>query len=39
MARRSGTYEGTAHVIIETDGRSIDEIAAEIISKVRQSGV
>ena len=39
MARRSGTYERTAHVIIDTDGRSIDEIAAEIISKVRQSGV
>lgn len=39
MARRSGTYERTAHVIIDTDGRSIDEIAVEIISKVRQSGV
>ena len=39
MALRSGTYERTAHVIIDTDGRSIDEIAAEIISKVRQSGV
>ena len=39
MARRSGTYERTAHVIIDTDGRSIDEIAVEIISKVQQSGV
>ena len=38
MALRSGTYERTAHVIIDTDGRSIDEIALEIISKVRQAG-
>ena len=35
MSLRSGTYERTAHVIIDTDGRSIDEIAVEIISKIQ----
>ena len=30
MAKRSATYENTAHVIIDTDGRSIDSIAQEI---------
>ena len=30
MALRSSTYENTAHVIIDTDGRSIDSIAQEI---------
>ena len=30
MALRSSTYEKTAHVIIDTDGRSIDSIAQEI---------
>ena len=30
MALRSSTYENTAHVIIDTDSRSIDSIAQEI---------
>ena len=35
MARRSSTYENTAHVIIDTDGKSIETIASEIISLLR----
>ena len=31
MAQRSATYEDTAHIIIDTNGKSIDEIAAEIL--------
>ena len=31
MTQRSETYEKTAHVIIDTDGKSIDSIASEII--------
>ena len=31
MAQRSETYEKTAHIIIDIDGRSIDSIASEII--------
>ena len=31
MAKRSATYERTAHHIIDTDGKSIEDIAAEII--------
>ena len=30
MSRRSATYERTAHMIIDTDGKSIDEIASAI---------
>ena len=30
MAQRSATYEKTAHVIIDTDGKSIEAIASEI---------
>ena len=30
MDIRSGTYEKTAHIIIDTDGKSIDRIATEI---------
>ena len=30
MAQRSATYEATAHMIIDTDGKTIEEIAAEI---------
>ena len=30
MAQRSDTYEKTAHIIIDTDGKSIEEIAIEI---------
>jgi shikimate kinase len=32
MAQRSATYEKTAHVVIDTDGKSIETIASEIIS-------
>ena len=32
MSQRASTYERAAHIIIETDGKSIDEIAREIIS-------
>ena len=31
MSLRSATYERTAHHIIDTDGKSIEDIAAEII--------
>ena len=31
VAKRSATYERTAHHIIDTDGKSIEEITAEII--------
>ena len=31
-AQRSTTYENTAHIIIDTDGKSIEAIASEIIS-------
>ena len=30
MAQRSATYEKTAHVIIDTDGKSVEAIASEI---------
>ena len=32
MAQRSETYEKNAHIIIDTDGKSIEAIASEIIS-------
>ena len=32
MAQRSETYEKTAHIIIDTDGKSIEAVASEIIS-------
>ena len=32
MAARSETYERVAHIIIDTDGKSIDEVAEEIVS-------
>ena len=31
MSRRASTYERVAHLIIDTDGKSIDEISHEII--------
>ena len=34
MALRSATYEKTAHIIIDTDGKSIEAVASEIISKL-----
>ena len=35
MSQRSATYEKTAHIIIDTDGKSIESIASEIISLLR----
>ena len=32
MAKRSSTYENTAHVIIDIDGKSVEAVASEIIS-------
>ena len=32
MSIRSRTYEETAHIIIDTDGRTIDQISSEIMS-------
>ena len=37
MARRSATYEKTAHVIIDTDGRSIETVAQDILSHINRS--
>ena len=34
MALRAETYEKTAHVVIDTDGKSIEAIASEIISNL-----
>ena len=34
MALRSDTYEKTAHIVIDTDGKSIEAVASEIISKL-----
>ena len=34
MAQRSETYEKTAHIIIDTDGKSIEAIASEILSLI-----
>ena len=34
MALRSETYEKTAHIIIDTDGKSIEAIASEILSLI-----
>ena len=36
MQQRAATYEKTAHTIIDTDGKSIDEIACEIGKQVAQ---
>jgi shikimate kinase len=33
MSRRAASYERTAHIIIDTDGKTIEAIAAEIITK------
>lgn len=35
MALRSATYEKTAHIIIDTDGKPIDMVAEEILSSIR----
>ena len=36
MALRSETYERTAHVIIDTDGKSVEEIAVEICRTLKK---
>jgi shikimate kinase len=36
MTQRSATYEKTAHIIIDTDGKSIEAVASEIISIIRE---
>ena len=37
MALRAATYERTAHLIIDTDGKSVDEVAAMIVRKISAS--
>ena len=34
MSRRAASYERTAHIIIDTDGKTIEAVAAEIITKI-----
>ena len=34
MSRRASTYERVAHLIIDTNGRTIDEVASEITEKL-----
>jgi shikimate kinase len=36
MTLRSAIYEKTAHIIIDTDGKSIEAVASEIISIIRE---
>ena len=36
MTQRSATYEKTAHIIIDTDGKSVEAVASEIISIIRE---
>ena len=36
MSLRAETYERTAHLIIETDGKTVEEVAAEIVAKIAQ---
>ena len=35
MNLRASTYEATAHIIIDTDGQSIDSLSQEIISRLK----
>jgi shikimate kinase len=35
MSKRAATYERTAHHIIDTDGKSIDQIAREIVENIK----
>ena len=37
MSLRSATYEKTAHIIIDTDGRSIETVAQDILSHIKRS--
>ena len=36
MAQRSATYENTAHIIIDIDGKSVDEVAENIRDEVER---
>jgi shikimate kinase len=33
MALRSSTYESTAHLVIDTDGRTVEEIATALLHR------
>ena len=35
MVQRSEIYEKTAHIIVDTDGKSIEEIAQKILESIR----
>ena len=37
MTLRAATYERTAHLIIDTDGKSVDEVATMIVRKISAS--
>ena len=37
MAQRSSTYESTAHIIIDIDGKSVDEVAENIRNAIERS--
>ena len=34
MSKRTSTYERVAHIVIDTDGKTIDQVASEIAEKV-----
>lgn len=34
MAKRRSTYEKTAHVIIDTDGKTVDAVSEEIVKSI-----
>ena len=35
MSLRAATYERTAHIIVDTDGKSVDEVAATIVQAIK----
>ena len=37
MAQRSSTYESTAHIIIDIDGKSVDQVAENIRNAIERS--
>ena len=37
MAQRAAKYEGTAHIIIDIDGKSADEVAQQIRNVIERS--
>ena len=37
MAQRAATYENTAHIIIDTDGLTVDQIADRIYKSIADS--